>query len=119
MTDIPRRIQRMRTKGWRMPDGAISVTRPGRWGNPFKIERGPAGWWCMIDRQHGLIFATEAGARRQAIRLYCEQMTPETVTDAQKFLRGHDLACWCSPAPDGINPRLWCHADMLIEIVNG
>lgn len=31
----PRRIQRRRTKGWRMPEGAVYVGRPTRWGNPF------------------------------------------------------------------------------------
>ena len=31
----PQRIQRKRTKGWRMPKDAVYVGRPGRWGNPF------------------------------------------------------------------------------------
>lgn len=31
----PKRIQRQRTKGWRMPDGAVYVGRPTKWGNPF------------------------------------------------------------------------------------
>lgn len=34
---IPLRIQRKRTKGWRMPPNTASVTRPGRWGNAWKI----------------------------------------------------------------------------------
>jgi Domain of unknown function (DUF4326) len=34
---MPQRIQRRRRKGWRLPDHAASVTRPGRWGNPFRI----------------------------------------------------------------------------------
>jgi hypothetical protein len=29
------RIQRKRTKGWRMPEGAVYVGRPTKWGNPF------------------------------------------------------------------------------------
>lgn len=33
----PVRIQRKRTKGWRMPEGAISVCRPGPYGNPFVV----------------------------------------------------------------------------------
>lgn len=32
---MPERIQRQRAKGWRMPDGAVYVGRPTRWGNPF------------------------------------------------------------------------------------
>lgn len=118
MIERPKRIQRSRAKGARLPAGAISVTRPGAWGNPYRIERNTLGWWCMLDRENGLVFATEAGARRQAIRLYCEQMTPETVAAAQEYLRGHDLACWCAPAPEGVVPELWCHADMLIQIAN-
>ena len=38
MTMAPKRIQRQRTKGWRMPKGAIYVGRPSRWGNPWPVE---------------------------------------------------------------------------------
>lgn len=31
----PTRIQRKRTKGWKMPEGAIYVGRPTQWGNPW------------------------------------------------------------------------------------
>ena len=33
----PVRIQRKRTKGFRMPPNTISVCRPGRWGNPWRV----------------------------------------------------------------------------------
>lgn len=33
----PKRIQLRRTKGWRKPEGAVSVARPTKWGNPFKV----------------------------------------------------------------------------------
>lgn len=32
---MPERIQRQRVRGWRMPEGAVYVGRPGKWGNPF------------------------------------------------------------------------------------
>jgi hypothetical protein len=32
---MPKRVQRKRTKGWRMPLGAVYVGRPTKWGNPF------------------------------------------------------------------------------------
>lgn len=32
------RIQLRRTKGWRKPEGVISVARPSRWGNPFRYR---------------------------------------------------------------------------------
>jgi hypothetical protein len=37
-TPVVERIQRKRTKGWRMPPNTVSVTRPGRWGNPYTIK---------------------------------------------------------------------------------
>jgi hypothetical protein len=33
----PKRIQQRRIKGWRKPEGAISVARPHKWGNPFIV----------------------------------------------------------------------------------
>jgi hypothetical protein len=32
---MPDRIRLERTKGWRLPEGAVRVARPTRWGNPF------------------------------------------------------------------------------------
>jgi len=34
---MPERIKLQRTRGWRLPPGAVSVARPTRWGNPFKV----------------------------------------------------------------------------------
>lgn len=41
----PERIQRARTKGWRMPEGAVYVGRPTIYGNPFQDR----------DRSRGLV----------------------------------------------------------------
>src|SRR5690606_12066752 len=40
----PIRVQRKRTKGWIMPENTVSVTRPGKWGNPFKVGCYLNGW---------------------------------------------------------------------------
>lgn len=42
----PKRIQRKRTAGWRMPEGAVYVGRPTRWGNPFALG-GAYGLACV------------------------------------------------------------------------
>ena len=34
----PYRIQLRHSEGWRKPEGVIVVARPGRWGNPFRID---------------------------------------------------------------------------------
>lgn len=35
--NAPVRVQLSRKKGWRMPENTVSVARPGKWGNPFRI----------------------------------------------------------------------------------
>jgi hypothetical protein len=94
----PQRIQRKRAKGWRLPPGAVSVSRPrkdnpGPWGNPFTIE------------QYG---------RAQAVALHRAWLLaqPELVAKVKTELRGRDLVCWCKPGEP-------CHADTLLDVANG
>lgn len=35
--ELPKRIQLRRTKGWRLPEGAVRFARPGKWENPFSV----------------------------------------------------------------------------------
>jgi hypothetical protein len=93
MSDEPKRIQRKRTKGWRMPEGAVYVGRPSFYGNPFVVGKDGDVAECLrryrIYVMTGIIFEPEQ---------YAE-------------LRGKDLACWCAlDVP--------CHADVLLEIAN-
>ena len=69
----PKRIQRKRTKGWRMPANTIYVGRPSKWGNPFKTHL------------HGA---------QMAVSLYAECIAP---TLDFSPLRGKDVCCWCGP----------------------
>ncbi|WP_341880501.1 DUF4326 domain-containing protein [Synechococcus sp. UW140] len=88
----PKRIQRKRTKGWRMPEGAIYVGRPTDFGNP-----------------HSLIGSTP----EIATKLFEEHLLsePGLLELAIKKLRGKDLACFCP-----LNQA--CHADILLRYVN-
>jgi Domain of unknown function (DUF4326) len=36
---IPSRVQLSRKRGWREPAGAVVVSRPSRWGNPYTIAK--------------------------------------------------------------------------------
>lgn len=109
----PQRIQRKRTKGWRMPDGAVYVGRPTGWGNPFvvgheaQIEIYPlgnqsVGWGCAMPVTRSLavdLFRAWLLARRFG------------VDEVREELSGRDLVCWC-PLDQP------CHADVLLEIAN-
>lgn len=43
------RIQRKRTKGWRMPEGAVYVGRPSLWGNPWTLTEIGVVWTMPIS----------------------------------------------------------------------
>ncbi|MGJ5163185.1 DUF4326 domain-containing protein [Bradyrhizobium sp. HKCCYLR1051] len=110
MTERPRRIQRQRTKGWRMPENTVVVDRSTKWGNPFRVgpecsALSPAN---QVQKLRDMI-AIHGGfysARDQDLGK--PKVTP---ADIRRELRGKNLACWC---------RLdqACHADLLLEIAN-
>ena len=104
----PQRIQRRRTKGWRMPDGAVYVGRPTRWGNPYRVgDSVPIGRGADPTRFETVADATDA------VRRYRRWInTVSRGEDLIPLLRGRDLCCWC-PLDQP------CHADVLLEIANG
>lgn len=110
----PKRIQRKRTKGWRMPEGAVYVGRGSRWGNPFRIgSPGPDDCMVCADR-------AEAVAKfRSELTTYGdgENFTGFLVFEVRDELRGKDLACWCPLISHGLYTP--CHADVLLSIANG
>ncbi|MGR8931938.1 MAG: DUF4326 domain-containing protein [Gammaproteobacteria bacterium] len=92
---MPIRIQRKRTKGWRMPDNTIYVGRGSKWGNPFSVD------------QYG---------RDKAVDMFREyighQNSPHGFEPEEiEQLRGKNLACWCKKDQE-------CHADVLLELAN-
>ena len=112
----PVRIQRKRTKGWKMPPNTVYVGRPTGWGNPFKIGvHGDAAQCtalyrdCILgDEQPGSLTKEQLAAANEAwpdcFAMPCE-MT------AKIFLRGKNLACFCALDQP-------CHADVLLELAN-
>lgn len=97
----PGRIQLRRTKGWRKPEGAVSVARPTRWGNPFPAERATAV---------GLIAAAEGATARFRGWITAPEQA-DLLASARRELAGKVLACWC-PLDQP------CHADVWLELVN-
>ncbi len=133
----PERIQRKRTAGWRIPEGAVYVGRPTKWGNPFEVEStrrtllvhdGLHTHWetQRNDDAHAL-------AHQRTVDLYRSWLENGTITGLTdrprstlparlarirgqiigdvKTLAGRDLVCWCAPQTP-------CHADVLLELAN-
>ena len=86
----PLRIQRKRTKGFRLPSGTVCVTRPGRFGNPFHSASEFRSW-------------LESGPADDPRRQW--------ILENVESLRGKKLACWC-PLDAA------CHADVLAALAN-
>ena len=116
---MPKRVQLRREKGWRKPEGCIVVARPTRWGNPYRVGAGDAGysvqyrpsrWRSDNDGPPVGCWPEEEGAARFAVDCYRAWLDRLYETDFSP-LRGHDLACWCPP-------HLPCHADVLLELAN-
>jgi hypothetical protein len=117
---MPERIQLKRTRGWRLPENAVSVARPTRWGNPFTI----AG---AIEHEYA---ADEEEAREVAVKFHRNWLlgTDPGENDVYRHgnvrydrlwmrehlpdLIGKTLSCWCAPGQA-------CHADTLSAILSG
>ncbi len=115
----PKRIQRKRTKGWKMPENTVSVCRPGQYGNPFKVGDALCDVPFLVIKKAELTEAEcEAGLITQeiAVKLHRAWLlrTYEggcVLTEAIADLRNKNLACWCKEGEP-------CHADVLLEMVN-
>ena len=107
----PRRIQRKRLPGWRLPQNAVCVTRPGAFGNPFKAELFGSEAECVAAFYRWLRWnkypaGHSPGWERDLSERRCRLIArlPE--------LTGKDLACFCTVEAKH------CHADILLDIAN-
>jgi hypothetical protein len=105
----PRRIQRKRTRGWRMPANTVYVGRPGKWGNPFYPQHS-----YVVDRASALGIEPTVHVVLSCYRegLHRPSMLRISADDVRRDLRGKNLACWCPLDKP-------CHADILLEVANG
>ena len=94
----PKRIQRSRAKGWKMPANAIYVGRPTVWGNPYVVGS---------ELMNGETLTAE-----KAVELYEQHLADNfNERDIRHCLHDKDLACWCALDQP-------CHADVLLRIAN-
>lgn len=111
----PKRIQRKRARGWRMPEGAVYVGRPTKWGNPFVV--GQTKWMLGHTDDVVVQFHPRDAAEAVAMFRHLMEASPAIVDQIRAELAGRDLACWC-PLEDEHGKRVPCHADVLLEIAN-
>lgn len=139
---MPIRVQRKRTKGWKMPPNTVSVTRPGPFGNPFDFRPSDCCWLALSYGCRG----DKRGRQQASVKAFSEWVSPPpkgkkmvrmergirvgtdeksfqigprfvvgpppTIDEIREKLRGKNLACFC-PLDQP------CHADVLLELANG
>jgi Domain of unknown function (DUF4326) len=132
---MPERIQLKRTRGWRLPEGAIKVDRSTRWGNPFEPGRrviAPGAYGSLASPYHGCRPSGVHGTGPRAYEIRRVRDRPDAVAlfasyvradpsgwppdDIRYSLGGLDLACWC-PLPAEGDPDV-CHAAVLLRLAN-
>jgi Domain of unknown function (DUF4326) len=110
-----------------MPANTRVVSRPTKYGNPFRVYKPPAGshrpYLVDWDRKYGeplgafeiIPVKSELDAHEQAVRCFRDWLTApeqaEMLAEARHVLAGLNLACWC-------RLELPCHADVLLDEVN-
>lgn len=105
------RVQLKRTRGWRLPEGAMSVARPTIWGNPFRP--GDA-----LSFPFNEVFGAVVRDRAHAVEIFAcyADITSGYKLRARWDLSGWSLACWC-PLPAEGEPDV-CHGAVLLAISN-
>jgi hypothetical protein len=122
------RIQRKRTKGWKMPKHTVYVGRPSMWGNPFVPSNKltveytvnlykecisnnayayciPALWLLGAVIDNKKITEEDAKMPEKLFNYF------RNISENLYKLKGKNLACWCRLDQP-------CHADVLLELAN-
>lgn len=82
-----------RRGGPRTPRGAVDITRPSIWGNPFVVGKDGVQGECVEKYREWINRPEQATLRARMCR----------------ELRGRDLVCVCKPEP--------CHGDVILEVI--
>jgi hypothetical protein len=112
---MPVRLQRKRTKGYRLPPNAVYVGRPTVWGNIWRPEDAAAWYPGQLTKRQQVEWAVAQYRRdaeqRQFVHYDLSDADAVPLTDLPARMGGRDLVCWC-PLDQP------CHADVLLAWAN-
>jgi len=114
---MPKRIQRKRTKGWKMPENTIYIGRPGKFGNPFTAKGCRDAGYSGTDREinERCVKAFRAWLCSKHWRENWDgeesERRRQAILDSLHELRDKNVADWCKEGDP-------CHGDVLLELAN-
>ena len=111
-----KRIQRQRTKAFKLPPNTRCCTRGTKWGNPYKIVRSNGGTysvWRISDglQVHYSFGLSKEAAVNDALYLYGVLLNEKLrvgLLDLSELKSYDYLACFCSLEQK-------CHVDIIIQ----
>lgn len=118
---LPVRVQRKRSKGWKMPLNTVYVGRGTRFGNPFRLDadgfiENYTRWGQWENWSYSNNFSI-----KDVVELYEQWVDgqlrnnrlplPPRWSDISN-LKGKNLSCFCPLSEP-------CHADVLLRLANG
>lgn len=111
----PVRIQRSRQHKQSSPNGLpiVSVSRPGKWGNPFKVVGQPGHWFVMDGETPIAAFDNKEDALDLCLALFREDILLKHNEGEVNIyeLKDKNVSCWCKLTDK-------CHGDILLELTN-
>jgi hypothetical protein len=112
----PIRVQRKRTKGYKLPENTVCVNRPSKWSNPFKLT--------VFSRETSLKMYAECISNPHLVYYYFNPIAAHNayihftyIKEHIHELKGKNLACFC-PIVNKYNEYVQCHADILLSLAN-
>ncbi len=107
------RVQRKRTKGFKLPPNTVCVNRGTMWGNPFRVgDVIPTSLICILDPKdyEAFIAIEKILTNEDAVYLFRKYMVYE-LSEFIHVLKGKNVACFCKLSDA-------CHGDVLLEWAN-
>lgn len=98
----PHRVKLSRAKGSKIPPGSVRVTRPGMWGNPFRVGDPGTPDAATAVVQFERVMEDCLNPRNPASKI---------MRAALRTIKGRNLACWCRLDQP-------CHAEVLLRLAN-
>ncbi len=103
-----KRIQRKRTKGFKIPENTVYVGRPTKWGNPFLVSE--------LGVDESVFRYKECIKNNEMVFQWFDEIQASIEFDRFKWIKkniktlhGKNLSCYCSLSCK-------CHADVLLEL---